>query len=228
MRRLAVLVVLALAVAAASSQAVAVRGVSHSAEAPASLPILKQGAQGPQVRVLQSLLNRRASEVCAIWEPCRAAYKVAVDGQFGPDTAQAVRIFQAQELLARDGIVGPKTWERLHGPRARCEAARLALIAANASAWEVEFGVKVARRESQCSLAQVVDRPSTGDYSFGPWGTNYAKSCCADRASWLGPAWRTTISWPSSARMFLKFLRAAGACHWQKKPSSEHPRGYCS
>jgi peptidoglycan DL-endopeptidase CwlO len=40
-------------------------------------------------------------------------YKVAVDGQFGPQTAQAVKDFQKQNGLTQDGVVGPLTWAKL-------------------------------------------------------------------------------------------------------------------
>jgi peptidoglycan hydrolase-like protein with peptidoglycan-binding domain len=40
-------------------------------------------------------------------------FKVSVDGQFGAQTAQAVKSFQQQNGLAADGIVGPATWAKL-------------------------------------------------------------------------------------------------------------------
>jgi peptidoglycan hydrolase-like protein with peptidoglycan-binding domain len=40
-------------------------------------------------------------------------YKVATDGQFGPQTAQAVKDFQKNNGLTQDGVVGPKTWAKL-------------------------------------------------------------------------------------------------------------------
>jgi len=41
-----------------------------------------------------------------------------VDGIFGPNTEQAVRAFQQDSGLEVDGIVGPRTWERLFGAEA--------------------------------------------------------------------------------------------------------------
>ncbi len=38
-----------------------------------------------------------------------------IDGEFGPDTAQAVRRFQLLNALTPDGIVGPSTWTPLGG-----------------------------------------------------------------------------------------------------------------
>ena len=40
-------------------------------------------------------------------------YKVTVDGQFGPQTAQAVKAFQKAAGIKQDGIVGPVTWAKL-------------------------------------------------------------------------------------------------------------------
>ena len=44
--------------------------------------------------------------------PRRARHPVAIDGEYGPDTAAAVKAFQADARLAEDGEVGSKTWRR--------------------------------------------------------------------------------------------------------------------
>ena len=64
-------------------------------------PILRQGAQGPDVTTLQTLL-------------CDAVERVRVDGAFGPETADAVKAFQKANGLTVDGVVGPKTWAALY------------------------------------------------------------------------------------------------------------------
>jgi hypothetical protein len=76
-----------------------VAGVAPGA-APASRPMLTQGAQGPTVATLQTLLG-------ALGE------SLAVDGIFGPLTRGAVVRFQSAHALAPDGIVGPLTWSAL-------------------------------------------------------------------------------------------------------------------
>jgi Putative peptidoglycan binding domain len=43
----------------------------------------------------------------------------SADGIYGAQSAEAVRMFQAQNRLDADGVVGPQTWERLFGPSPR-------------------------------------------------------------------------------------------------------------
>jgi len=64
--------------------------------------VLRKGASGKDVETLQQLLDE-------------AGYDVAVDGDFGRKTRKAVRAFQKEEAIHRDGLVGPETWERLTG-----------------------------------------------------------------------------------------------------------------
>jgi len=64
---------------------------------------LKTGSNGPEVRRLQTMLNK----VGHVTPPLRA------DGGFGPKTYTAVVAFQKQHHLGQDGIVGPKTWDAL-------------------------------------------------------------------------------------------------------------------
>lgn len=65
--------------------------------------VLSEGSSGDAVRILQNFLT--VGGCCTI--------KIAVDGQFGPATEQAVRNFQAQAGLTEDGKVGPNTWDAL-------------------------------------------------------------------------------------------------------------------
>jgi peptidoglycan hydrolase-like protein with peptidoglycan-binding domain len=65
-----------------------------------TLPLLKKGAKGLQVSMLQTVLNLKTE----------AETELATDGIFGPKTDAAVRDWQQTQQLAVDGIVGPKTW----------------------------------------------------------------------------------------------------------------------
>lgn len=60
--------------------------------------ILKYGSNGPEVLQLQKDLNK-----------INLTFKLVEDGDFGPQTLIAVRIFQAKKNLPVDGIVGPLT-----------------------------------------------------------------------------------------------------------------------
>ncbi|WP_434384855.1 peptidoglycan-binding protein [Melittangium boletus] len=64
-------------------------------------PTLKKGATGEAVRALQNRLNQLGHNVGA------------ADGSFGPKTEAAVKAFQKAHGLTADGVVGPKTWDKL-------------------------------------------------------------------------------------------------------------------
>lgn len=66
------------------------------APAPVIKSILKIGAKGEEVKILQQVLNTKG-------------YKLVVDGSFGPATDTAVKDFQKKNKLVADGIVGPTT-----------------------------------------------------------------------------------------------------------------------
>lgn len=70
--------------------------------APAGMPpTLKKGMKGQPIRDLQGLLH------------------IPADGDFGPGTDKAVRVFQSSKGLKPDGIVGPATWQALRGAYAQ-------------------------------------------------------------------------------------------------------------
>lgn len=62
--------------------------------------MLRRGSTGMEVRYLQKLLGRKG-------------YTLQTDGEFGPLTKRAVRLYQAEEGLEADGIVGPLTWAKI-------------------------------------------------------------------------------------------------------------------
>ncbi len=80
-------------------------GASAATTAPSSStvgswPVVKAGARGERVRVIQNLLIARG-------------VRVTVDGVFGSSTTTAVKTFQRRNHLAADGQVGATTWRKL-------------------------------------------------------------------------------------------------------------------
>ena len=63
-------------------------------------PVLRRGASGKAVRLVQKALRRSGSTL-------------EKDGIFGPRTEHAVRAFQNAHGLEADGIVGLRTWPLL-------------------------------------------------------------------------------------------------------------------
>ncbi len=63
-------------------------------------PVVKSGSDGHPIKTLQHLLRGRG-------------HGLLVDGAFGPQTAAAVKAFQASQGLAVDSVVGPITWAAL-------------------------------------------------------------------------------------------------------------------
>ena len=68
-------------------------------------PVLRRGAKGPEVVLLQ---NELAAAGCS---------PGGSDGDFGKNTEGAVRKFQSLQGLTVDGVVGPNTWAALARPR---------------------------------------------------------------------------------------------------------------
>ena len=64
---------------------------------------IRRGNKGETVRKCQEILDRLGYDLGS-W---------GVDGDFGKDTLAAVKAFQREYGLETDGIVGPKTWEKL-------------------------------------------------------------------------------------------------------------------
>ncbi|MGH7381398.1 MAG: peptidoglycan-binding domain-containing protein [Candidatus Methylomirabilales bacterium] len=63
--------------------------------------VYQLGAKGPEVAKMQTRLKELDY------------YRGPIDGDFGGGTESAVKGFQRAQRLAVDGIVGPKTWDRL-------------------------------------------------------------------------------------------------------------------
>ena len=70
-----------------------------------ALPLLRQGSRGLTVTAMQGILIARGCG-CGPDGP---------DGDFGPNTAAALRRFQSENGLAADAVCGEKTWKKLLG-----------------------------------------------------------------------------------------------------------------
>ena len=86
------------------------------------LPVLRRGAHGPSVELLQQRLK------AAGFSPGR------IDGAFGRATEAALLAFQRARDLLADGVVGPVTWQLLAGDGDGCtddlsECVDVALVA---------------------------------------------------------------------------------------------------
>ena len=81
------------------------------------MPTLQQGATGPVVKSLQTLLTNGAS---GQWN----VTPQGIDGDFGPHTQASVKAFQTWGGVRPDGIVGDQTWAvSLHAASATLESA---------------------------------------------------------------------------------------------------------
>ena len=81
--------------------------VTPDPNAPTPEPMLRTGSQGEDVKKLQSRLQTLGY------------YDGAIDGQFGGGTKKAVILFQQQNGLGADGIVGAETRAVLYSARAK-------------------------------------------------------------------------------------------------------------
>lgn len=70
-------------------------------------PFLQRGAQGEPVSTVQYYLS-----IIATFYP--GLIPVDIDGDFGEQTEDAVKLFQSQFGLPVDGIVGRQTWDRMN------------------------------------------------------------------------------------------------------------------
>lgn len=62
--------------------------------------LLRLGDRGQEVKVAQRMLTA-------------FGWKITVDGDFGPKTQHAVKVFQQHHGLEVDGVIGPQTWAKL-------------------------------------------------------------------------------------------------------------------
>lgn len=69
--------------------------------------VLREGSSGPDVAMAQTWLEGLRSE----WP---ALPNLQIDGRFGTDTRNAVRLFQLANGLREDGEIGKNTWDALY------------------------------------------------------------------------------------------------------------------
>lgn len=77
-------------------------GGRQSIRFPKQMPTIRRGSKGEAVAEMQRLLNQYG-------------FELVVDGNFGPASDTAVRIFQKDSELFADGVVGKMTWAALQG-----------------------------------------------------------------------------------------------------------------
>src|SRR5436190_18029003 len=90
--------------------------------------ILKQGAKGPMVQILQKFLNLKGKPTKPVPET----------GEFCAETKEGVRAFQKKSGLTPDGSVGADT-----------AAALAKLVGPSASSWARPFGTPQADRKEE-------------------------------------------------------------------------------
>lgn len=208
-------------------QVISPQGVAEKA------PVLKMGMSGPQVSDLQKKLNKLVWNVCFAHvdsrsdngELCSKRYKITVDGQFGAETEEAVIMFQRQQDLEPDGIVGGKTWKKILDPDRPCVIPKRVALALGATEREANYIALIAWRESRCHLHQMVDRPRTRDYSWGPYGVNYYGKLMDAQLVRYGPPVNNITSWRWATEHALAAGRRDGWCHWYKSPTQFYCRG---
>ena len=83
-----------------AQQGLSVTGIVDDTTWETLTPELHQGDSGTAVQVLQALLNDRG-------------YATIIDGDYGEQTAAAVRAFQSDRGLTVDGYVGSESWPAL-------------------------------------------------------------------------------------------------------------------
>lgn len=83
------------ALATAKANSIASSGVGTTTTiAPGSMPQIQQGSTGAAVMAWQKIIG------------------AASDGQFGPETLAKTRIWQANNGLSADGVVGIQSWSK--------------------------------------------------------------------------------------------------------------------
>lgn len=185
---------------------------------------LKKGDKGPNVKELQRLLVKRG-------------YRIDIDGDFGTQTHQAVRAFQAQNLdqhgqpLTVDGKVGSLTlWSLQHRkpdietvsavdfckmPPSKAGGSRAGRAALKIAVEELKAGA--------CEIGGNNKGPFVKKYLAGA-GLNEGNAWCASFVSWCflhgfaaDDIGKMPFSYSPSARQLLRIYQNKG---WSHAPQS--------
>ena len=84
-----------------------VMAVTPDPSLPTAAPVMRTGSKGQEVKDLQTRLS------------ALGYYNGKIDGEFGPETKEAVTAFQKANGLEADGIVGEETRELLFSVNAK-------------------------------------------------------------------------------------------------------------
>ena len=84
-----------------------VMAVTPDPSLPTAAPVMRTGSKGQEVKDLQTRLS------------ALGYYNGKIDGEFGPETKEAVTAFQKTNGLEADGIVGEETRELLFSVNAK-------------------------------------------------------------------------------------------------------------
>ncbi|HMJ03076.1 MAG TPA: transglycosylase family protein [Conexibacter sp.] len=153
-----------------------------AAPALADAEVLKRGSRGPVVVQLQQKLG------------------ISADGVFGPQTARAVKSYQARKGLVVDGVVGPQTADAL--------GISLAEVRSASGGRKVRIPAML-ERIAQCE--------SGGDPGAISSGGTYRGKYQFDRQTWQamgGSGDPARASEAEQDRRALALLRARGTSPW--------------
>ena len=156
-----------------SSRGLGADGIVGAQTWPQLIIEVQQGSNGDAVRAVQSQIHGRG-----------AGAQIAIDGIFGPATADAVRAFQALLGLQVDGIVGQQTWNHLvNGYLAAPDPQTAAQDVF--SAWEARNRDRAARNATPAAVNEIFTE------SFSP-GDGWSSEGCQ------GALGHTICSWKRS------------------------------
>ncbi|OYO20806.1 peptidase [Enemella dayhoffiae] len=125
-------------------------------------PVLREGAGGQRVRILQHLLSAHG-------------IATSVDGSFGPGTERSVRTFQSRRGITVDGTVGPQTWSRIlvvarEGNRGPAVKAIQETLNANGARLQVDGSFGPATKKAVISFQDAKNLDSDGVVGPNTWG----------------------------------------------------------